>query len=143
MKRLSRSSVLRHVGLSSAVAVTMLASGVGVAGAATTAWRPAKAPVALGSRDAATNAPPMPPGGPRGIGGGVKVGRFVGAQGTFGSSPKTNHAATVGIVAPELGTVLPSRDGPDPETGAIGGGPFARGPPLSQDDLNAKGTDTE
>jgi hypothetical protein len=129
MKRLSRSSVLRHVGLSSAVAVTMLASGVGVAGAATTAWRPAKAPVALGSSDAGMNAPPMSPGGPRGIGGGVKVGRFVGPQGTVFSSTKTEQAATVGVVAPELGRVLPSSVRPDPESGVVGGGPFARGPP--------------
>jgi hypothetical protein len=132
MKRSTGKRVLRHVGLPSAVAVAILVSGVGVAGATTTPSRSMTMLAALGLRDAGTNTrPPMPPGGPRGIGGGVKVERLVGAQGTIGSSPKSNYGATIGNVAPELGNVLPSSEGPDPHSGLMGGGQFARGPPLT------------
>ncbi len=130
MKRSSRKRVLRHVGFPSAVAVAMLVSGVGVAGAATTPSRPKTTPAALDWSDAGTNTrPPMPPGGPRGIGGGVNAGRLAGARATIGVSPKTSRAATVGIVAPELGHVVRSSVGPDSHSHLIGGGQFARGPP--------------
>jgi hypothetical protein len=129
MKRSSGKRVLQYVGLPSVVAVALLASGVGVAGATTTSSRHVTF-VAPGPRDASTGTPPpMPPGGPRGVGGAVKVGKWVGAQGTIGSSPKTGQPATVGIVPPALGVVPPSSDGPAPTSGLVGGGPFARGPP--------------
>ena len=56
MKRKSRKRVLRHVGLSSAIAATVLVSGVGVASAATHPSRPAAALMARSSKDAATTA---------------------------------------------------------------------------------------
>ena len=86
MNRTSRLRALRRVGLSSAVAVTVLASAAGVAGASTHASRFANRPAVRSSMDAGTNAPPMPPGGPRGIGGDVKA---------FASSSITVVPATI------------------------------------------------
>jgi hypothetical protein len=59
MNRKSRKRVLRHVGLSSAIAATVLVSGVGVASAATHPSRPANALMARGSKDATATAPAM------------------------------------------------------------------------------------
>jgi len=130
------------MGLSSAVAVTMLAGGVGVAGAATTASRPVRTSAAPAWGAGTIAPPPMSPGGPRGIGGGVKVGRF--AQGTVDSSPKTNHAATVGMVPRAMGIATPWNRGPELQSGLSGGGPSARGPPLTEYEfgMNSKGTQT-
>jgi hypothetical protein len=77
MNQPPRRGVLRKVGLSSAIAVTVLVGGVGVASASThssTAVFPAavQGSNAVGSNDAGTNAPLMPPRGPGGISGDVK-----------------------------------------------------------------------
>ena len=74
MERPSRQRALRNVGLSSAIAVTVLVSGVGVASASTHSTKSVN-PVALrGAKDASTTTPPpMPPGGPEGIGGDVNA----------------------------------------------------------------------
>jgi hypothetical protein len=81
------------------VAVSVLASAVGVAGASTHASRFANAPAARSSKDAGTNAPPMPLGGPGGVGGDVKA--VTGSSITIVSSDGTastyalNSATTV------------------------------------------------
>jgi len=74
MKRPSRQRVLGKVGLSSAIAVTVLVSDIGVASASTHSLK-AVHPVALrDSKDASTTTPPpMPPRGPGGIGGDVNA----------------------------------------------------------------------
>jgi hypothetical protein len=72
MKQPSRTRALRRVGLSSAIAITVLASGIGVASASTHASKPAHSSTFRNAKDATTNAPPpMPAGGPGGIGGDV------------------------------------------------------------------------
>jgi hypothetical protein len=72
MKHVSRKGALRKVGLSSAIAVTVLASGIGVASASTPPSKPVSPPAALGSKDdGATPPAPMPPRGSPGIGGDV------------------------------------------------------------------------
>ena len=65
-----RKRVLRNVGLSSAIAVTVLVSGVGVASASTHSPKSVSALALRSSRDASTTSPPpMPPRGPSGVGG--------------------------------------------------------------------------
>jgi hypothetical protein len=72
MKYPSRKRTLRKVGLTSAIAVTVFASGIGVASASTHPTRPVSPPAAHGSKDAGATPPaPMPPRGPLGIGGDV------------------------------------------------------------------------
>jgi hypothetical protein len=72
MKHPSRKRTLRKVGLTSAIAVTVFASGIGVASASTHPSRPVSPPAARGSKDAGVTPPaPMPPRGPLGIAGDV------------------------------------------------------------------------
>src|SRR5271170_7418445 len=72
MKQPARKRALRKVGLSSAIAVTVLVSGIGVASAATHPSKPMSPPAARGSKDDGATAPaPMPPRGPLGVGGEV------------------------------------------------------------------------
>ncbi len=72
MKPPSRTRALRRVGLSSAIAVTVLASGVGVASASTHPSKSAPPTATRSSKDADTTAPPpLPPRGPGGVGGDV------------------------------------------------------------------------
>jgi hypothetical protein len=72
MKQPSRKRVLRRVGVSSAIAVTVLAGGVGVASASTYPLKSAPPAATSGSNDAGTTSPPpMPPRGPGGVGGDV------------------------------------------------------------------------
>ena len=67
-----RKRVLRNVGLSSAIAVTVLVSGVGVASASTHSPKSVSALALRSSRDASTTSPPpTPPRGPSGVGGDV------------------------------------------------------------------------
>ena len=72
MKHPSRKRTLRKVGLTSAIAVTVFASGIGVASASTHPSQPVSPPAARGSRDAGMTPPaPLPPRGPMGVGGDV------------------------------------------------------------------------
>ena len=72
MKQPSRTRALRRVGLSSAVAITVLASGVGVAGASNHTSKPSTSSAAHDAKDVAADpSPPMPFGGPHGIGGDI------------------------------------------------------------------------
>lgn len=72
MQQPSRKRTLRTVGLSSAIAVTVFACGIGVASASTHPSKPVSPPAARGSKDAgATPAAPMSHGGPLVLGGDV------------------------------------------------------------------------
>jgi hypothetical protein len=72
MKHPSRKRTLGKTGLASAIAVTVFASGIGVANASTHPSKPVSPPAARGSKDAGATFPtPMPPRGPLGIGGDV------------------------------------------------------------------------
>lgn len=72
MKQSSRKRALQKVGLSSVIAVTVLAGGIGVASASTHPSRPVSPPAARGSKDnGATPAAPMPSRGPLGTVGDV------------------------------------------------------------------------
>jgi Domain of unknown function (DUF5666) len=72
MKHPSRKRTLRKVGLTSAIAVTVFASGIGVASASTHPSKPVSPPAARGSKDAGVTPPaPMLARGPFGIGGDV------------------------------------------------------------------------
>ena len=132
MNRSSRKRALRRVGLSSAIVVTVLASAVGVASASPRVSRFADSPAARSLLDAGTNAPPMPPGGPRGIGGDVKALTrssitTVYLDATAGSYVNTTalDAATVENGGPGPG----NGPGPNNGSGPVGAGLFARGPP--------------
>jgi len=74
MIRPSRQRALRKVGLSSAIAVTVLVSGVGVASASTHSLKSVPPVTPRGSKDASTTTPtPTPPREPGGVGGDVKT----------------------------------------------------------------------
>jgi hypothetical protein len=74
MKRPSRQRFLRTTGLSSAIAVTVLVSGVGVASASTHSLKSVHSIDLRGSKDAGTTTPPpTPPRGPGGVGGDVNA----------------------------------------------------------------------
>jgi len=98
MKQPSRTRALRRVGLSSAVAITVLASGVGVAGASNHSSKPSTSSTALDVKDVAADpSPPMPFGGPHGIGGdvtaltssSVTIERLDGASSTYAINAST------------------------------------------------------
>jgi hypothetical protein len=63
----------------------------------------------------------------------VSVGTFIFAEGTFGSSPTTIDAATVGIRAPHPGNGPVSGNGAGP--GPTGVGPFGEVPPGTQPEI--------
>ena len=113
MKQRSGIRALRRVGLSSAVAITVLAGGVGVAGASNHVTKPSTSSAALDAKDVAADpSPPMPFGGPHGIGGditaltsaSVTVERLDGTTSTYainGSTTVTDlrHGATTSNLA--------------------------------------------
>ena len=74
MNRTSCQRALRKVGLSSAIAVTVRASGVGVASASTHSLKSVHPANLRGAKDASTTTPPpTPPRGPGGVGGDVNA----------------------------------------------------------------------